>query len=77
MQQDKSGGAKKKRKDRVKLSSQHKTEVPTPLNANAFFIFESHPIYDQTQGSSVVLFSLLYREFYYLYLMTRPSCKVI
>jgi hypothetical protein len=30
-----------------------KTEVPQPLNAN-FFIFESHPIYDQTQGSSIV-----------------------
>ncbi len=45
----------------MKLSSQEKTEVPTPLNANVFHIFESHPIYDQTQASSVVLFSLLYR----------------
>jgi len=46
-------------KDRVKLSLQLKTEVPPPLNANMFF--KSHPLYDQTQGASVVLFSLLYR----------------
>ncbi len=34
------------------------TEVPPPLNPNVFFVFESHPIYDQTQGSSVVFFTL-------------------
>jgi len=34
---------------------------PPPLNANVFnfnFIFECHPIYDQTQGSSVVFITL-------------------
>ncbi len=35
-----------------------KTEVPPPLNANVFYLFESHPIYDQTQGSSVVFLTL-------------------
>jgi hypothetical protein len=42
-----------------------KVEVPHPLNANfyfyfgsVFFFFESHPIYDQTQGSSVVFITL-------------------
>jgi len=29
-----------------------------PLNANVFSFFESHPIYDQTQGSRVVFFTL-------------------
>ncbi len=36
-----------------------KIEIPPPMNANVFYFFEYHPIYDQTQGSS--LFSLLYR----------------
>ncbi len=35
-----------------------KTEVPPPLNANVFYFFESCPIYDQTQGSSVVFLTL-------------------
>jgi hypothetical protein len=36
-----------------------KTEVPQPLNANLFiYLFDSHPIYDQTQGSSVVFLTL-------------------
>jgi len=35
-----------------------KTKVPPPLNANGFFFFESHLIYDQTQGSSVVFLIL-------------------
>ncbi len=38
-----------------------KTEVPPPpLNANVFYFyfFLSHPIYDQTQGSSVVFLTL-------------------
>ncbi len=56
-----------------------KTVVTPPLNANVFFFFfffyESQPIYDQTQGSNVDF--LIYRLFYYISLMTRPSCKVI
>jgi hypothetical protein len=44
----------RKRKDRVKPSSPQKTEVPPSLNANVFYFFESHPIYDQTQSCSVV-----------------------
>ncbi len=41
-------------------SVHHKNLGPPPsLNANVFYFFEYHPIYDQTQGSS--LFSLLYR----------------
>jgi hypothetical protein len=35
-----------------------KTEVWPPLNANVFYSFESHPIYDQTQGSSAVFLTL-------------------
>jgi hypothetical protein len=35
-----------------------KTEVPPPLNANVFYFFESHLIYDQTQRSSVVFLTL-------------------
>jgi hypothetical protein len=36
-----------------------KTEVPPPpLNADVFYFLESHPIYDQTQGSSVVFLTL-------------------
>jgi hypothetical protein len=35
-----------------------KTDVPPPLNANVFYFFESHPIYDQTQDSSVVSLTL-------------------
>ncbi len=35
-----------------------KTEVPPPLNANVFNFFESRPMYDQTQGSSVVFLTL-------------------
>ncbi len=42
-----------------------KTEVPPPLNANvffffgvSFFFFEFRPIYDQTQGFSVVFLTL-------------------
>jgi hypothetical protein len=35
-----------------------KTEVPPPLNANVFFFFEFHPIYDQTVGSSVIFLTL-------------------
>ncbi len=40
----------KKEERRVKFSS--------PLNANVFCFFESHPIYDQTQGSWVDFFTL-------------------
>jgi hypothetical protein len=35
-----------------------KADVPPPLNADFFNFFESHPIYDQTQGSSVVFLTL-------------------
>jgi hypothetical protein len=35
-----------------------KTEVPPPLNVNAFYFFEFHLIYDQTQGSCIVFFTL-------------------
>jgi hypothetical protein len=35
-----------------------KIEGPPPLNANVFYFFESHPIYDQTQGSIVVFLTL-------------------
>jgi hypothetical protein len=56
-----SGGAKEKGKtDRVKLSSPQKlrSPPPPPLNTNVFYFFESHPIYDQTEGSSVVFLNL-------------------
>ncbi len=46
---------KKERQGETQFTT--KTEVPLPLNAN-LFIFESHPIYDQTQGSSVVFLTL-------------------
>jgi hypothetical protein len=35
-----------------------KTEVPRPLNAKVLYFFEPHPIYDQTQGSSVLFLTL-------------------
>jgi hypothetical protein len=35
-----------------------KIETPPPLNANVFYFFESHSIYDQIQGSNVVFFTL-------------------
>ncbi len=35
-----------------------KTKVLPPMNANVFYFFESHPIYDQTQCSSVVFLTL-------------------
>ncbi len=41
-----------------KKERQGETEVPLPLNANFLFIFESHPMYDQTEGSSVVFLTL-------------------
>ncbi len=55
---------KKKRQGETQFIT--KTEVPPPLNANAFFFFwvgfflffEFHPIYDQTEGSSVVFLTL-------------------
>jgi hypothetical protein len=47
---------KKERQDETQFTT--KTEIPPPLNANGFFFFESHPIYDQTQGSSVVFLTL-------------------
>ncbi len=48
---------KKKRKE-GETQVTTKTEVPPPLNANVFYFFESQPIYDQTQGSSVVSLTL-------------------
>jgi hypothetical protein len=51
-----SGGAKKmERQGESQFTT--KTEVHPPLNANVFF-FESHHIYDQTPGSSVVFLTL-------------------
>ncbi len=47
---------KKERQGETQFTT--KTEVPPPLNANVFYFFESHPIYDQTQGSSVVFLTL-------------------
>ncbi len=35
-----------------------KTQVPTPLNANGYCFWESHAIYDQTEGFSVVFLIL-------------------
>jgi len=64
-------------KDRVKLSSPQTLRFfPPPLNANVFWFFESHRIYDQTRGFSVVFFTL-YIVILYLSLMTRPFCKVL
>jgi hypothetical protein len=47
---------KKERQGETQFTT--KTEVPPPLNPNGFYFFESHPIYDQTQGSSVVFLTL-------------------
>ncbi len=49
---------KKERQGETQFTT--KTEVPPPLNANVFYFFESHRVYDQTQGSSLV-FLTLYR----------------
>ncbi len=47
----------KERQGETQLTT--KIEVLPPLNANVFFIYvESHPIYDQAQGSSVVFLTL-------------------
>jgi len=55
---------KKERQGETRFTS--KTEVPLPLNANVFFFFlESHPIYDQTNGSSVVFLSLCWLQKHY------------
>jgi hypothetical protein len=50
---------KKERQGETEFTT--KTEPPhppPPLNANAFYFFESHPSYDQTQGFSIVVFTL-------------------
>jgi hypothetical protein len=47
-----------KKKERQGETQFTKTEVPPPLNANVFYFFESHPVYDQTQGSSLVYLTL-------------------
>ncbi len=47
---------KKERQGETRFTT--KTEVHPPLNANVFFFLESYPIYDQTQGSSVVFLAL-------------------
>ena len=47
---------KKERQGETQFTT--KTEVPPPLNANVFYFFESHLIYDQTQRSSVVFLTL-------------------
>jgi len=51
----------RERKDRVELSSpkkKHKNWDPPTLECWFFNFFESHPIYDETQGSSVVFLTL-------------------
>jgi hypothetical protein len=48
---------KKERQGETQFTT--KTEVPPPLNANVFYFFESHPVYDQLRV--LVLFSLFYR----------------
>jgi hypothetical protein len=45
---------KKERQGETRFTT--KTEVP--LNINVFYFFESHPIYDQTHGSSVIFLTL-------------------
>jgi hypothetical protein len=48
---------KKERQGETEFTT--KTEAhPPPRNANAFYFFESHPSYDQTQGSSFVVLTL-------------------
>jgi hypothetical protein len=47
---------KKERQGETQFAT--KTEVPPPLNVNVFYFFESHPIYDQTEGCSVVFVTL-------------------
>jgi hypothetical protein len=54
---------KKERQGETQFAT--KTVVPQPLNANVFFFFfESHPIYDQTHGCSVVFVTLYIILFY-------------
>jgi hypothetical protein len=48
---------------------------PSPLNANLFIFLNLAPYMIKLRV--LVLFSLLYRQFYYISLMTRPFCKVI
>ncbi len=47
---------KKERQGETQFTT--KTEVPPPLNASVFYFFESHPVYDQTQGSRLVFLTL-------------------
>jgi hypothetical protein len=49
---------KKERQGETEFTT--KTEPPPAptLNANAFYFCESHPSYDQTQGFSIVVFTL-------------------
>jgi hypothetical protein len=55
---------KKERQGETQFAT--KTEVPAPLNVNVFNIFESHPIYDQTEGCSAV-FVTLYMILLYIF----------
>ncbi len=53
--------ALKKKERQGEIEFTIKTEPlppPHPLNANAFYFFESRPSYDQTPGSSVVVLTL-------------------
>jgi len=47
---------KKERQGETQFTT--KIEVPPPSDDNVFKFFESHPIYDQTEGSSVVFLTL-------------------
>jgi hypothetical protein len=57
---------KKERQGEIQFST--KTEVRQPLNANVFYFFESHPIYDQTRGSCVVFLTLYFIDNFIIYL---------
>jgi hypothetical protein len=53
------GASLPKEKGKTEWNSvHHKNWGAPPVNANVFNFFESHPIYDQTQGSSAVFLTL-------------------
>jgi hypothetical protein len=75
----KSGGAKEKGKtgwNSVHPKKKHKNWGPPTLECWFFNFFLNLTLF-MIKLRVLVLFSSLYRQFYYKYLMTRPSCKVI
>jgi hypothetical protein len=52
------GGAEEKEKTGWNSVHDKNWGSPTPLNADVFYFFESHPIYDHAQGSSVDFITL-------------------